>query len=166
MSHCTCSRLEDRILCQIVRLTPRILDEDSEVGGGWSEAAEAALQHCLLLPVEFLDRWLCFSLATECCLSSTVGQIEIGGKIWTRLTPKLHSGLTWLEQRLCSVKWHQRQWRPVMKRILMILSRLVCPFKELCNEFWGDLQHALSPSSMTLTTLIHHLETMVKRHAK
>ena len=91
-------------------LTPRILDEDSEqdVGGGCSEAAE---QHGLL-PVEFLDRWLCFSLATECCLSSTVGQIEIGGKIWTRLTPKLHSGLTWLEQRLCSVKWHHRQCRP------------------------------------------------------
>ena len=64
--------------------------------------------------LSFFDLWLCFSLATECWRSRTVGQIEIGGKTCTPLTPRVHSGLTWLAHRLWSVKWHHRQWRPVI----------------------------------------------------
>ena len=44
----------------------------------------------------FLDLWLSFSLDTECCRSRTMGHIATGGNMWTRFTPRLHSGLTWL----------------------------------------------------------------------
>ena len=64
--------------------------------------------------LSFFDLWLCFSLATECWRSRTVGQIEIRGKTCTPLTPRVHSGLTWLAHRLWSVRWHHRQWRPVI----------------------------------------------------
>jgi len=77
--------------------------------------------------------WLCFSFETECCLSKTVGQIQIGGRRWMLFMPRLHSGVTWLAHRLWSwktieivnklykmyfniltVRWHHLQWSPVI----------------------------------------------------
>ena len=57
----------------------------------------------LLPPLPLLPDFLSFR--SECCLSKTVGQMQTGGSRCTRLTPSLHSGFTWLAQRLWNWNW-------------------------------------------------------------
>lgn len=38
----------------------------------------------------------------DTCRSRTVGHIDVGGRMWTRCSPRVHSGLTCEAQRLCS----------------------------------------------------------------
>ena len=75
----------------------------------FTDPSVAELSLLLILLILLDELWLrvdfLLSFKTECCRSSTVGQIQIGGNRWTRLAPSLHSGLTWLAQRLCS--WNE-----------------------------------------------------------
>lgn len=80
----------------------------------------------------------------ELILTRTIGHIEVGGSMWSRCSPRLHSGLTceahllcncskinenhilhWFKKKLIKTKklykvvlltniWHHRQWSPVI----------------------------------------------------
>jgi hypothetical protein len=81
-------------------------------------------------PVEFL--FDAFSLVTDLVRSKTVGQMEIGGTMWTRFTPRRHSVLIWLAQRLCNwkkkitIKNSAQSWRMRRKRFVAVQSSVLC----------------------------------------
>jgi len=51
---------------------------------------------------------------TDKQLTRTAGQMDVGGRICSRNSPRSHSGLTWDAHRLCSFNTHihtqQCQW--------------------------------------------------------
>ena len=76
----------------------------------FTEPSVVELSLLLILLMLLDELWLrldFFSFKTECWRSSTVGQMQVGGNRWTRLTPSLHSGSTWLAHLLCNWK----QWK-------------------------------------------------------
>lgn len=46
------------------------------------------------------------SRQVDTCRSRTIGQIDVGGRICTRCSPRVHSGLTWEAHRLCNCKFN------------------------------------------------------------
>ena len=68
------------------------------------------------------------SRQVDTCRSRTIGHMDVGGRMWTRCSPKEHSGFTWEAHRLCNLNLKMQN---IQMRILSKIGDYLLKYRHL-----------------------------------